>query len=355
MKKPTVLITPVNGRNAGTEAYQALRLSGRAGRIIVTDIIPFSYGAHLGEEFHVQPYASSAAYLPFLRRLIRREKITVLIPGSDYELRTVARHRAELERLGARLLINNTATVDLCLDKGRLPEHLRARGCAVPRTCILRRADSWAAVRRAVGSPCIVKPRAVSGGSAGVRLLQGVADWRAFVRETRGGTDNYIAQEYIDAAAAEYTVGVMSAPDGTLISSFALRRDFSNSASVILRVARRGGGEPLIVSSGLSQGRADDYPAVRRAAEQVARAVGSTGPLNVQGRWRNRCFHVFEINPRFSGTTAVRAALGHNDVALIWDAVLRGRNRGQARYPGASVVRGKSVLAVARGRRIICA
>ncbi len=47
--------------------------------------------------------------------------------------------------------------------------------------------------------------------------------------------------------------------------------------------------------------------------EKVASALGSTGPLNIQCRKDGEDIYVFEINPRFSGTTSMRALCGYNE------------------------------------------
>jgi carbamoyl-phosphate synthase large subunit len=51
----------------------------------------------------------------------------------------------------------------------------------------------------------------------------------------------------------------------------------------------------------------------------MANALGSVGPLNIQGRLDNGEFVAFEINPRFSGTTPMRAMAGFNEPELLID------------------------------------
>ena len=59
-----------------------------------------------------------------------------------------------------------------------------------------------------------------------------------------------------------------------------------------------------------------DHPDVRREAMAVVRAVGARGPCNVQLRLTERGPVTFEINPRFSGTTGMRAHFGYNEVEM---------------------------------------
>jgi carbamoyl-phosphate synthase large subunit len=72
-------------------------------------------------------------------------------------------------------------------------------------------------------------------------------------------------------------------------------------------------GKILAISSGISQGEIVEFEPIRVVSEQIAQALGSVGPLNIQGRWDGKHFFPFEINPRFSGTTPMRALAGFNE------------------------------------------
>jgi carbamoyl-phosphate synthase large subunit len=61
----------------------------------------------------------------------------------------------------------------------------------------------------------------------------------------------------------------------------------------------------------------DNFPEVRKLSEKVANVLGSSGPLNIQCRKTERGIVIFEINPRFSGTTSIRAICGQNDPDIL--------------------------------------
>src|SRR5258708_24294302 len=103
---------------------------------------------------------------------------------------------------------------------------------------------------------------------------------------------------------------------------------------VVGRIAFRGVSEPRlsvgsgtsagVISTGYSQGWIAAYPAVGSTAERIASAAGSLGPLNVQGRLRNGEFIPFEVNPRFSASSYLRAMAGFNEVDMYLDHLLNG-------------------------------
>ena len=94
-------------------------------------------------------------------------------------------------------------------------------------------------------------------------------------------------QEYIDSTE-EFTVGVMSSPEGNILSSIALRRNLNSKLSRSLSYDTR------VISSGWSQGRIEPFPFICKQAEQIAFALGSTWALNIQGRVKNERFIPFE-------------------------------------------------------------
>jgi carbamoyl-phosphate synthase large subunit len=69
-----------------------------------------------------------------------------------------------------------------------------------------------------------------------------------------------------------------------------------------------------LISSGYSQGLIGQFPELEKAAMQIALSAGSCGPFNIQGRMKNGKLIPFEINPRFSASTYLRAKAGFNEI-----------------------------------------
>jgi carbamoyl-phosphate synthase large subunit len=321
-----VLVTGVGSGSTGEQVYRALRQGLRRYRIAVGNVEPARTLVAPDADARVElPPARAEGYLAALARAANAHGARFIAPGTDVELREIAARRAELARLTPAIpLVNGAATIRTCQDKALTAAALARAGFRAPSTFDLAGVeDALEAVARGdVGFPVVVKPRSRGGGSVDVYLAQDEAELR-FVAELvlRGG--NAILQEYVGDARDEYTVGVLHRPDGSLGGSFALRRDLSTPLSTRLRAPNRTGraelGPELAISSGFSQGEVDDFAAARGAAERIAGAVGSTGPLNVQGRLVGGDLVVFEINPRFSGTEGIRAMAGWNAPEALID------------------------------------
>jgi len=120
---------------AGSAAASNLTRSLRAG-----DRSLFIVGAHsdrfvlrksTADRNYLTPAVSDAGFVPAVTRVVRREKVDLLIPTTDAETLAVARRRA---RIPCRVFLPRTSVIALCQDKYRLTRFLRSRGIPAPLT-----------------------------------------------------------------------------------------------------------------------------------------------------------------------------------------------------------------------------
>jgi carbamoyl-phosphate synthase large subunit len=214
---------------------------------------------------------------------------------------------AELAAVGIHLIGNSPEVIATFSDKAKTFELLSSLSFTIPRTIEVLQIEDL----DYVGMPCIIKPATGSGGSAMVFFAVDPVEAMTYAEYIRRSGGTPLAQEYVNAEEGEFTVGVLSLPDGRLAGSIALRRSLDAKLSVMSR--GRGG----LVSSGYSQGYIGDFPAIRSRAEEIALAVGSRGAINIQGRVRNGELIPFEINPRLSASTYLRAIAGFNEIDTL--------------------------------------
>jgi carbamoyl-phosphate synthase large subunit len=289
----------------------------------------------------VLPMASSNEYLDALRELVKQHEIQFLVPGSEPELVKISKNLDAFSNLNVKVLINAPHVIATCVDKKLTFEFLSQNGFHVPYTVMLENAEDD--IDSSVSFPCIVKPALGGGGSAGTFLAQDQDELAFFVRYLIKYGYRPLIQEYIPDAENEYTVGVLHSPQGKLLGTVVLRRQILSGLSNRLRIVNQTGrpemGRMLAVSSGISQGEIVEFEPVRATAEKIAQTIGSAGPLNIQGRWDGSRFVPFEINPRFSGTTPMRALAGFNEPERMiesWLGINKDENSGGAR-PGTCI------------------
>ena len=114
----------------------------------------------------------------------------------------------------------------------------------------------------------------------------------------------FIVQQYVGNAECEYTVGVLCDMDGNLINSIAVRKNILSALSCRMKIKSRFRDELLVISNGITQGAIGRYDDVTAQCEEIALALGTRSASNIQLRFVDGKANVFEINPRYSGTSS---------------------------------------------------
>jgi carbamoyl-phosphate synthase large subunit len=179
-----------------------------------------------------------------------------------------------------------------------------------------------------VGFPLLGKPSEQSGGSRNVAILADESEIEQYGNQV-GSETNVLVQEYVESPDTEYTVGVMVSKCGELIDSIAIRR---NLIGMSLGAARQVDGHTYKVSTGFSQGFVVRHSAVQKACESLALKIGIRGPANIQCRVSGDDVIIFEVHPRFSGTTSIRAEVGFNEPDILIRNFLSGDTFGRLDY-----------------------
>ena len=310
----TVLVTGVGGGGYGEQIVKALRLAPTGYRVVGTDMTVHSLGFTAVDEAAVLPAAREPSYLDALLEVCARHGVSAVLPGSEAELLVLSDRREAVEEAGLFLPVNPATVIDTCMDKMATVGWLEDAGFAVPRTRLVRSAADVAALDV---SPAVVKPVVGGGGSAHVMLGQSADEVRMLGDYLLHNVGDHVVQEYVGTVDSEFTVGVLMDMDGHLVDSIAVRRSIMSGLSNRVKVPNRTGdpafGSMLAISSGVSQGHVGRFREVTAPCEEIARALGARGPVNVQCRLVDGQVLVFEINPRFSGTTSIRAMVGYNE------------------------------------------
>ena len=211
----------------------------------------------------------------------------------------------------------------------------------MPQSCLFKFKLESVSNGGSIKFPAVVKPVLGGGGSFNCYMAQDLAELFFFADYIKSQGVIPMAQEYVGTPEEEYTVGVLTdMRNGEMIGSIALRRQIMSGLSNRMRVPKRNSKEILVISSGISQGEFGDFSDVRGECERIALALGSRGPMNLQCRKHEGKVYVFEINPRLSGTTFMRAMVGRNEPDILIRQCVEGENFEIAEYKKGMVLRG---------------
>lgn len=347
-RKINVLVTGVGGGGVGEQILKALKMGKLKYRIIGTDVTPTSKGLYEVDKGYVVPLATHKDYIPRLLEICEDEKVSVVIPGSEPELYKMSDCRVEFSSAKIMTLINDAQVLSLCSNKWATYNFLVAKGYNCPKSVLVNPTAGKAVDGKLdISFPVIVKPMSSSSGSSNVFIAQDREELRFFIGFLAGQNITSLIQEYVGSYLEEYTVGVLTDMfSGKMIGSIALKRFTMSALSNRIKVKRKCSSdvEPdiLVVSSGVSQGMIDDYPEVRAQCEKIALQIGSKGPLNIQCRKVGAYIYPFEINPRLSGTTSLRAMVGFNEPDVMIRKHLVGEPINDITYSRGWIARGLS-------------
>lgn len=318
MEPVTVLVTAVGGGGLGEQLIKALRLASTPYRIIGTDMSAFSKGLAEVDQAERVPPARDADFVPTLLDLCRRHGARAVLCGSEAEIAVLDQHREQFAAAGLFLPIQPGAVLDTCLDKVKTAAFLAAHGFHTP---AYARITSRQELDAFPHLPAVVKPSRGGGGSANLFLAQTRDELIFFGDYLLRQYQEFIVQEYVGTPQTEFTAGVLLDMEGHLWNSIAVRRNILTALSNRLREPNRTGraglGPVLAISNGVSQGEIGPFPEVCAECERIALALGARGAINIQCRVDSGRVYVFEINPRFSGTTSLRAMVGYNEPDLL--------------------------------------
>ena len=291
MKPITVLCTGIGSFSAGEGVVKALRAIPGKYRIVGCDMQSLSAMTYQVDAGYSVPAASSAEYFDRLNQILSAEHVAVLIPGSDAEMHIIANNTDKIKP-GVFVLAHPQATVNICRDKWKTYEFLRNHGFHVPRAYLPENPEE-------LPFPLIVKDR-FGGGSKNIAVVQDEGSLQSTLQRMQEKGIKPIVQEYVGSEAEEYTTSILYGADGTLLSAITFRRTLYHGSTGTMEC--------------------QEFPEINDYAARVAKALPSCGSLNIQSRLVNGKMYIFEINPRFSGSTAARVGLGVNEVDMAIDS-----------------------------------
>ena len=309
-----VLVAGVAGASLGTEIIKCLTHESSSNRYhtYVCDISDLAYGMfdkNVMRAFLVD----ESDYINEVLGICIKYNIHVVIPGGEKQLKLLSSSSDRFVENNVALAINNEHTTSFCLNKNITFSKLSELGINIPKSY----ADLSASLLNDLSYPCIIKPSCTSGGSDNVFVCNSESDLKLYYEYMKKNDIEAIVQEYLPHdRGGEFTVGILSNKDHSVINAIAMKRVFTNKLSI--RSQERG----VLISSGYSQGYIDRFPNVCDTCRKIATMFQSTGPINIQGRLVDDVFYPFEINPRLSASTYLRCMAGCNEVDIYLQNLL---------------------------------
>ena len=282
-----ILLTGAGGA-ATLEIIRSLQRTSRY-ELIGADAYRYSAGFPLLCRGYVVPFGASPEFSGAMRKLLDLERPDAVVPLVDEEIPVV--HALVSGHFPGTVVI--APRLEFCtqaMDKWAMAEAMRLAGLATARTWLASGARDWP-------YPAVIKPR-TGRGSRGLASLERPEDFENYLRKASRGADQYVVQERL--SGVEFTTSVVVTLDGRLLAVVPKEA-----------VEKRG-----ITRVGITR----VVPAIDELCAGIQERLQANGPFNVQLVLdKDGIPKVFEVNPRYSTTTALTIAAGIDEV----DAVIR--------------------------------
>jgi len=325
MAKANVLVTAVGGRSVGSGILHALLRCGdqtlSRWNLFAADANSFSWGLYMVENHFLLPMANEPHYLEYLLEMVKKHNIHAILPGSEVEVDLLSQHVQSFAN--TQIICNDNKLMPLMMDKLFMYTRLNELGISTIPTYPLK---EWQTLLSRFGFPLIIKPYRGTGGSRGVDILLNQSDLNNYLAENN---TNYCLQPYLGTEDDEYTVGVLTDKEGLIIDSIVMKRKL---LGLSLLKEKKQEAQKIIISSGYSQGYIIKDKEIQNFCEDLALKLQSKGPLNIQLRKHKGEVFVFEVHPRFSGTTPIRASVGFNEVDILLQNFIYNKKFGRIPY-----------------------
>ncbi len=295
IQKPiTVLVTAV-GSPLGQSITKALTMSHLPLRIVISDISPIAAGFFLNKQNNnlILPPVADKNFDRMLKQAILKYDIDCIFPVLEIEHQYFHHESSWFRERDIRIVTLEKTILDRCYDKYACMMHLKKAGITVPDTIIAEPGLSLQKFLKTHPFPLFLKPN-VGASNTNTFLVTSTKQLLALLSTQK--KQYFILQTHIPSIP-EYTVGVYRSRDASFERTCVIERELKFGLSY--------------------KGTVIKNTTINLYALSVARALGLYYSSNVQLRLEGGVPFAFEVNPRLSSTTSVRAHFGFNEPEMI--------------------------------------
>ncbi len=307
-RKPINILFTSAGRRSYLIRFFREALDG-CGKVFAANSSPLSTALEEADEGVVTPLIYDGAYIPFLLDYCREKKIDVLMSLFDIDLPVLARHKAEFEKIGTRVLVSDPDFVNICNDKWLTACFLKENGFPLIPTWLDKDAVLAALKNGEVSFPLIVKPR-WGMGSLSIFTADNEAELDVFIEKVRREIfHSYL--KYESAFDPDHCVLIQKKMDG---QEYGLDLINDLNGSYVTTIIRK----KLAMRSGeTDSAEITEEPLIRAASKRLAALTRHVGLMDMDLILADGTPYILEMNARFGGGYPFSHLAGVNMPAVI--------------------------------------
>jgi carbamoyl-phosphate synthase large subunit len=254
------------------------------------------------KRFLVKP-TTHAGYIKQLLSVVQANRVDLLVPTVDLDLKLLAQNKPKFAAAGCRVLVSAPEVVDICQDKRKTYRFLIKKGFETPLTMSVRAALSDVISKKKLSWPCFLKPWD-GYASRGNAVVNNRKELSFFARRI----PNPICQEFVKGT--EYTCDAYV--------------DFNMKVRCVVPRRR------IEVRAGeVSKGQVVRHARIMSESARLVGALGAgPGVITLQLFLTDTgAMKFIEINPRFGGGVPLSIKAGANFPKWILQELLGTRLR----------------------------
>ena len=317
------------GSGVGQSVINSLRLSRLPIKTVGLGTNPFAYGAYDCDTYDYTKSIYDEGFIDDLIDKCKKHNVDLIIPGLDDEVLFYAQNSKKFEDAEIKAMYAEEELVKLCRDKERMSSVLNWVAEVFVKS-YNKSTLNEDITNGSVKFPFIAKPR---GGfaSRGVEIIRNPEDLHKI-------TDNHIIQELAIPEKKDpnydYYMKQIAKNKNPQVSEISIQLVYTPDRQLIGRMFsynKLNNGIPIEIVP-------YDNNYVWRIIDKLTPTLlkmGLQGPLNIQGRLTESGLKLFEMNPRFTGITGLRALMGFNEVEAClkeWLEIDKGNNHLKFNY-----------------------
>jgi len=280
-KNMNILITSASRKVSLIKAFKkALEKEGR-GKVIAVDINPLSSAFCFSNLSYLVSKDSDSSFISKLLNLCQEQKVDLIVPTRDEELRIFAKNKEKFKKVGTMIMVPDTKVIEICSDKLKFLEFCKKNNLSIPKIYTLEEMK-----RGIVKFPLFINDRFGKGSKKAFKVNNQV-ELELYLKLIK----NPIVQEWINTK--EYTIDLFTDFEGNIISVVPRERIYTF------------GGESFIGITFKSKNLIE-------SAIDLAQKLRLIGHNTIQCFFDGKIVKFIEVNPRYGGGANLSFAAGAN-------------------------------------------
>lgn len=283
MDKKVVLVTGIGG-NVGQGILRNIKNSPYSVKLIGCNTTKFSGGNFFCEKTYKVPFATDKAYINEINKIVKKERVDLIIPSTDYEVYHLAKNK---EKIKCEVAVSGLMSAEIYLDKYKSYLHHKKFGIAFAESVLPSKFNGQF-------KNLLAKPK-MGRGSRGIILNP--KDISVFKDK------DYMIQQLHEGI--ELTTAFYITKARKLLGYITFERKLENGTTVLCSVNKKYDKQ------------------VEKIILKMIETTDLKGSVNLQfiADKKNK-LHPFEINCRISGTNSIRSNFGFKDVEYVLEEYL---------------------------------